>query len=193
MISLKTRLLLLFLVLPVGVLANAEELRPEKLATLHEAIQAQDQDVIRNFKGQTRYLNARNKFGYTALQSAIRYGYKKIIVLLVELGADPEAVDADGRSALHHAALSNELGAAKLLISKGADIHKKDPYRYTPLHLAAREGNEEIVKLLLDEGANINATIDVGYTAIDLADQFPTVQDYLRTRGGKAGHNLPKQ
>ena len=162
----------------------------EAMNVLHEGIQARDKDEVAKFKGRATLLDSKNSYGYTALQEAIRYGYFDMVQLLVELGADPNALDVDGRNAMHHAAQSDEPAAARLLINKGVAIEKQDPYQYTPLHLAAREGNERLVKVLLDAGADINATIDVGFTAVDLADRYPSLQDYLRTRGGMEGHKL---
>lgn len=162
----------------------------ETLRLLHEGIQARDKEEVAKFKDREAFLNAKNNYGYTALQEAIRYGYIDIVKLLLDLGADPNALDADGRNAVHHAAQSNELAAMRLLLKNGAAFRKKDPYQYTPLHLAARKGHERVVKVLLDAGADINAKIDVGFTAVDLADRFPSLQDYLRERGGKEGHKL---
>lgn len=185
------RLPLLFIALVFAFNAGAIASVEEEVKLLHENIRAQDREEVEKYKGRKPYLDAKNAEGYTALQEAIRWGHDDMIKLLVELGADPNALDADGRNALHHAALSNEVAAARLLIQKGVVVEQRDPYDYTPLHLAARKGNERVVKILLDAGADINAKIDVGFTAVDLADQFPTLQDYLRGRGGKAGHNLP--
>ena len=171
--------------------ANTEtDLDAEKVELLHQAIRAEDKAEVEKYRDRPRYLNARNEDGYTALQEAIRWGHDEIIVMLVEFGVDPDIPDVNGRTALHHAAYSDELGAAKLLIARGATVKYKDPYEYTPLHIAAREGRQDIVQVLLNAGAEINAQCDVGFTAVDLADRFPSVQDYLRERGGQAGHEL---
>ncbi len=174
------------------LLAGAGAAPPaEEVASLHQAVRAQDKEEIEKFKGRSEHLDAHNGEGYTALQEAIRYGHGEIARILIEFGADPNALDADGRSALHHTALSDEAGLTQLLIEKGVMADKQDPYKYTALHLAAREGYEKVVMVLLHAGANINAKIDVGFTAIDLADAYPSLQDYLRERGGKEGHELP--
>lgn len=183
--------LVIFLVLPCAAFPDpVSSPDAEQVELLHQAIRAEDKAEIEKYRGRPNYLDARNEDGYTALQEAIRWGYDEIIAMLVEFGADPDVPDVNGRTALHHAAYSDELGAAKLLIAKGATVRYKDPYEYTPLHIAAREGRQEIVQVLLNAGADINARCDVGYTAVDLADRFPSVQEYLREQGGKMGHEL---
>ena len=72
------------------------------------------------------------KFGRTALHWAASYGYKNVVKVLLDGGADPNIGDKHGRTSLHHAA-GNMLCVVKMLLDKGADRRKKDNSGKTPL------------------------------------------------------------
>jgi ankyrin repeat protein len=83
---------------------------------------------------------------------------------LLESGADVNAPQGDGMTALHWAAYNGNVDIAAVVLEAGAD--PMAPTRigaYTPLHLAAQAGSEAVVEALLAAGANPNArTVDVG-------------------------------
>ncbi len=90
---------------------------------------------------------------------------------LLKQGADVNAAQGDGMTALHWAALHNDAELARMLIYAGA---RKDAATrngtYTPLHLAARRGSAAVVKALLEAGANANsATTSGAATPLHLA------------------------
>jgi ankyrin repeat protein len=69
------------------------------------------------------------------------------------LKADPMlamAANADGRSALHLAALFGHADAAALLLKRGAPKRIRDKDGLTPLDLALRGGHAAVVELLKD-------------------------------------------
>lgn len=91
-----------------------------------------------------------------ALLSAIHAG--DIIALQQALtnNADPDASDAQGRSALYLAASAGELGMMAILISRGADVNKTEDGGFAPLHEAISRKHFSAADLLLEKGANIN-------------------------------------
>jgi ankyrin repeat protein len=93
------------------------------------------------------------------------------VKLLLKQGADVNAAQGDGMTALHWAAMHNDAELARMLLYAGA--RKEAATRngtYTPLHLAARTGGAAVVKALLDAGANANlATTSGGATPLHLA------------------------
>lgn len=169
----------------------AQVLDQDKIAALHKAVRLNDVAAVRRYTAEPEaYLDARGERGYRPLQVAIRWGHTELYALLIEMGADVNATDGDGRSALHIATSNNDKTAVRLLLDSGAVVNQRDHFHYTPLHMAARSGHTDTAHLLIEAGADVNARIDVGFTAFDLAEAFPDLRDYLRQRGAKAGHEL---
>ena len=71
-------------------------------------------------------VNARNKYGPTALQTAAKYGNVNAVAALIKAGADVNAKRKDGRTALHRAASNGKVNAIAALIKAGADVNAKD-------------------------------------------------------------------
>ncbi|MCR9141834.1 MAG: ankyrin repeat domain-containing protein [bacterium] len=59
-------------------------------------------------------------------------------------------------SALHSAANSGDLDAARRLLAGGADLHAVGKGGWTPLHVATFKGHLEMVALLLESGARVD-------------------------------------
>jgi ankyrin repeat protein len=91
--------------------------------------------------------------------------------LLLKQGADVNAAQGDGMTALHWAATRGDADQTRMLLYAGARVDAATRNgNYTPLHLAARGGNAKVVKVLLDAGAKANAaTSSGGATALHLA------------------------
>lgn len=83
---------------------------------------------------------------------------------LVAEGADVNAAQGDGMTALHWAARHGDEGLAEFLLDSGARVDVGTRIgAYQPLHMAAEVGNGRIVSLLLEAGADPGIrTVDVG-------------------------------
>jgi ankyrin repeat protein len=90
---------------------------------------------------------------------------------LVREGADVNAAQGDGMSALHWAAESGLVEMTDMLIYAGADLEAVTRIGdQTPLHLASRAGMGATVEALLKAGADANGTTATGgATALHLA------------------------
>lgn len=82
--------------------------------------------------------------------------------MLLKQGADPNAPQADGATALHWAAHWNEVDLAKTLLKAGARVDATNDYGVSPGFLAAANGSVEVLSLLLDAGAAPNAALPSG-------------------------------
>ncbi|XP_070082098.1 caskin-2 isoform X2 [Equus przewalskii] len=80
--------------------------------------------------------------------------------------------DADGFSALHHAALGGSLELIALLLEAQATVDIKDSNGMRPLHYAAWQGRLEPVRLLLRASAAVNAASLDGQIPLHLAAQY---------------------
>mmetsp|Transcript_13448 Transcript_13448/g.22940 ORF Transcript_13448/g.22940 Transcript_13448/m.22940 type:complete len:186 (-) Transcript_13448:580-1137(-) len=87
-------------------------------------------------------------------------------------GANLEAMDECGRSALMLASWKGYKGIAWILLDRGANMEHKNPYGYTSIILAAIHGHTDIVKLLLDRNANVESRRQDGKTALMLASFY---------------------
>jgi ankyrin repeat protein len=90
---------------------------------------------------------------------------------LIKQGADVNAAQGDGMTALHWAATQGDADAAKMLIFAGARLEAVTRNgNYTALHIAARSGNAAVLEALLDAGASTKAaTSSGGATALHFA------------------------
>ncbi len=89
--------------------------------------------------------------------------------LLIENGANLEAKDQLGRTALYIAFLENKFDLVKLLIDKGANINVVDTKGIPILHTAIRKNNIEMIKILLEKGADIKVKDAGGTTPLIVA------------------------
>jgi hypothetical protein len=78
----------------------------------------------------------------------------RIARILLEAGADPEAIDDMGRTALHAAVIAGDIDRTRLLLEAGADVNRSaGSSGASPLWLAAGY-QPEIAELLLSSGAD---------------------------------------
>ncbi|KAL7860599.1 hypothetical protein AOLI_G00169480 [Acnodon oligacanthus] len=108
--------------------------------------------------------------GRTALHDACAGGYDTCVKLLLDHGADPDLIAADGNAPLHLCNTPDSYCCAELLVSGGADVNvtQRDSC-LTPLHVACRRGLEEHVELFLSHGADVSVQNLEGETPLNAA------------------------
>ncbi len=106
-----------------------------------------------------------------SLMEAAREGDAQAVRSLLAQGADVNAAEGDGMTALHLAAEGGHDEVLEILISASAQVDARTRIgSYTPLHLASRSGHSSAVTKLLDAGADFGAvTTNSGVTPLHLA------------------------
>jgi serine/threonine-protein phosphatase 6 regulatory ankyrin repeat subunit B len=89
-----------------------------------------------------------------------------IATMLIERGADVNATNKLGRTALWRAALQDRADLVEALLQAGADVNKADEDGDAPLRMAA---SAPIATILIERGADLNASNRFGETALLLA------------------------
>lgn len=102
-------------------------------------------------------VNGKGAGGTTPLMQAVLYGSIDDVRLLLDRGADVNARNEAGVTALHWTI--HDVEKTRLLLERGADVNAVSDHARTPLMAAAgRTGAAPIVKLLLEYGANPSAS-----------------------------------
>jgi ankyrin repeat protein len=109
-------------------------------------------------------VSARHPFD-NALFDAIKARNQRSVKALLDKGADANARDGHGYSALTRAAETGQTAIARLLISKGAQMNVLDSSG-TALMAAAEKRHLAMVRLLISQGAKVDAANEGGFTAL---------------------------
>ena len=111
---------------------------------------------------------------------------------LIKEGANVNARDGNGYTALIKAATDRRLEDAKLLVDAGADVDAGDENGHTALMESSSLGHTGLVVLLIKSSANVNAKDSMGRTALDFAKMWgrTDVAEILEGNGAKLGSEL---
>jgi ankyrin repeat protein len=90
--------------------------------------------------------------------------YPSTVTLLAQLGAEIDACDSFGLTALLHASSNQYADTVLALLKSGADVGASDNMGCTALHHAAGTGNKDIVRMLVEAKADIGRRDGSGRT-----------------------------
>ena len=110
------------------------------------------------------------------LIEAVTEGDVRSVRALLSDGADVDASEVDGTTALHWAVHRDDQDLAELLIEAGADVTATNRYGVAPLSLACTNGSAHMVERLLTAGADPNSSLPEGETALMTAARTGRVE-----------------
>ncbi|MGW6705247.1 HEAT repeat domain-containing protein [Streptomyces sp. NPDC054956] len=121
--------------------------------------------------------------------AAARAGDAERVLALLDAGADPDTVDADGLSLLDVVAAEGLAATAARLVRQVTELGRRAPDGWTPLLRAVDAGSYEVVDELFILGAPLEDTTPEGLTAIELARHWHETgaENELRRRTGATG------
>jgi ankyrin repeat protein len=108
--------------------------------------------------------------------SSLKTGDTAEIKLPSYQGANVNATNEHGVSALANAAIDGDIKRVEFLLSQNANVNSQDEDGTTPLCLACAKGHVDIVKALLDKGADVNLKGTGNTSPLHLAATFGSVE-----------------
>jgi cytohesin len=121
------------------------------------------------------YLRINNELLIVAEQGRIAE-----VTRLLDIGANVNAHDQYGVTALHLAVCNNREDVATTLINRGAMVNALENNGCVPLHCAAARGFLDIAKLLIANGGNANARDKDKETPLHSAARSTPTRDIAR-------------
>lgn len=116
-------------------------------------------------------IETKNDQGETALLKAAYHGRTKVVETLLNANADPNSVDAKGKTPLRRAYDNEDI--ARALLEAKADPNAADTKsKGTTMHRAAEGGYVDVVQFLLEHKGNPNSANSEGETPLHDAATF---------------------
>jgi ankyrin repeat protein len=134
-------------------------------------------------------VNLSNKAGTSPLMIASFKGFDSTVEFLLDHGAELEAKDVNGHTALNYATRAS-VPILKLLVTRGASLHTKGCLGGSILHSAAKSGNVPTAEYLLEEYSalfSVDEQDDIGVQPLHCAAYCGKVEavEFFRGRGAR--------
>jgi ankyrin repeat protein len=125
-----------------------------------------------------------------SVTDAAKRGDRDAVRERLKQGADANAAEGDGMTALHWAARAGDAELAQVLLYAGANVKATTRLgAYTPLMMAAQAGHAPVVAALIAAGADVNATSTTGTTPLMFAAQSGDTRTVTMLIEGQANVN----
>ncbi len=119
-----------------------------------------------------------------------QYSLGLTVKALIDAGANVNASDINGDTALMKALDSKNPNTVKMLIDAGADLQAVNKDGDNILMLASKNGNLDLVKMLIERGVDLNIKNSLGNTALMLA--LDSAAQYKKTATAQSCRDVAK-
>ena len=145
----------------------------EKALRLRNAAREGQIEFVKMFlMDDTLDVNVKDFDNWTSLHQACYNGHRDIAELLLDYGADIEAVTSYFLTPLKLACVKGHASTTKLLLDRGSDVNAAScDYGNTALHNACEGGHSNCVKELLAHGADRTIKNKDGNTPLDVTKE----------------------
>lgn len=144
--------------------ADLQATTKHKFTPLHLAAQQRRKAVCKLLLERGANASVRDSEGWTPLHNVCQSAFSADIAsLMIDKGADVNAIMNDGRSGLHLIAEEtaskspDQSKICQVLIEKGCRVDMKDYRNWTALHCGAYDGQFEVCKILVANKADVMA------------------------------------
>jgi ankyrin repeat protein len=132
-------------------------------------------------------IDKKDEYGNTLLLVACQYRCEDLARIILNKGADPNALNSSGACCLHFTCYreSASRSLAKILLQNGANPEVAETsYGCTPLHYCAGTGDVDFCKMLISYGANVSTYDLYNYTCVDYAREagMTACAQYLQSK-----------
>jgi hypothetical protein len=165
---------LLALSFPQGPAPSKQELNDQ----LFEAVRKGDVAAVTAALDRGADVNAKFRYGSTALFKAAERGNADVVKVLLDRGVDVKVKDTFyGATAITWALSNNHIEAVRLILAKSADAVED------VLMTGVRSGNEEFVKMALDRGGAKPETLTVAWVVTSADPKTAGIAEMLKKAG----------
>ena len=141
---------------------------PAVVTMMHALRNGDHRAFNRALREHPKSVNSQGPGGWTPIMLAALYGEAEDVRLLLAQGANPNAQNDGGGTALMYAI--EDVEKIRLLLDRGADVNARSGEGRTALLIAVgRAGSHAVVKLLLERGASASVRLPDGRGALQLA------------------------
>lgn len=138
-------------------------------------------EVERHLKDFPDLIKTKDERGFPPIVLATYHEQPEVTKILLRKGAETDARDAAGNTALMGICFKGNTEIAEMLIKNGANVNAQNNSGGTALIFAATFGQEKIARLLLKHGAERSIQDEKGKSALDYA-QDSEMADLLKHR-----------
>lgn len=177
--------------------SSAEQEKTRRQAGLNSAAAKGQVGYAKDYVELGADVNAPLYCGVTALMEAARHENNLDMVrFLIASGANVNAKDGDGQSALMIASDRGYMDIVLALLQAGADANAEDNSAWTPLMFASSDGHTDVALALIKAGAKLNRGDNSGPSPLMLAVwgcHADTVHELMRANARLAATDWKKE